>query len=74
VLYSATVPPGPANPGYIPDQEQVTLAMLPPKSSILEVFTKLTNDNNISNEEALLKLLATYNISIEALNSVSYNV
>jgi hypothetical protein len=39
-------------------------------SDVLETFAKLRNDGNLSDEEALLKFIATYDDSLSTLNQI----
>jgi hypothetical protein len=65
---------GPALPGQVRNREQGVLSKLPPQSDVVDFFTKLINDNSISPEEALVKLITTYEVPIQALNRIASTV
>jgi hypothetical protein len=60
----------PAMPGNVQDIDPSTTSRLALDSDVLDVFNTLRNDGGISNEEAFLKLITTYNVSVSALNEV----
>jgi hypothetical protein len=68
------VPAGPANPGVIRDRHQGILSMLPADSDALETFAKLRKDGHLSDEEAFLKLIATFDVPLRTLNRISGNL
>jgi hypothetical protein len=61
---SATTPYSPALPGQVRNCEQGALSKLPPQSDVVDFFTKLINDNDISSEKALVKFITTYEVPI----------
>ena len=65
---------GPANPGVVRSRNQGVLSRLPSESDVLEVFANLRRDDKLTDEEAFLKLIANYDISISLLNRISSNV
>ena len=65
------VPAGPANPGIIRNRDNSALSKLPPGSDALETFANLRRDCNLSDEEAFLKLIATYDVPLSTLNRIS---
>ena len=50
------------------------LSRLPPDSDVLETFTSLRRDGNLSDEEAFLKLITTYGVPLSTLNRISSNL
>src|SRR5271154_4508864 len=68
------VPPGPANPGVVRNRHKCVLARLTPDCDIIEEFAQLRRDHNLSNEQVILKLITTYEISMATLNRISSNV
>ena len=68
------VPPGPANPGRVRKRHKGVLTGLPPDCDILEEVAKLRRDQNLSNEELILKLMSTYDVTMTTLNEISGNV
>jgi hypothetical protein len=71
---SADVLSGPANPGVVRDRSRGVLSRLPPDSDVVDVFACLRSDGNLSDEEALLKFITTYDVSLSLLNKISSNV
>lgn len=57
-------------PGNVQDIDPSTTSRLALDSDVLDVFNTLRNDGGISNEEAFLKLITTYNVSVSTLNEV----
>ena len=70
----AAVPPGPANPGLVRKRHKGVLARLPPDCDILEEVAKLRRDQSLSNEQLILKLMSTYDVTLTTLNQISGNV
>jgi hypothetical protein len=68
------VPPGPANPGLVRKRHKGVFARLPPDCDILEEVAKLRRDQNLSNEQLILKLMSTYDVTLTTLNQISGNV
>ena len=68
------VPPGPANPGLIRKRHKGVLARLPPDCDILEEVAKLRRGQNLSDEQVILKLMSTYDVTLATLNQISGNV
>jgi hypothetical protein len=68
------VPPGPANPGFVRDRHEGILARLPFDCDILEEVAQLRRDQNLSDEQVILKLMSTYDITLATLNQISGNV
>jgi hypothetical protein len=64
-------PAGPANPGIIRNRDNGALLRLPPDSDALETFANLRRDCNLSDEEAFLKFIATYDVPLSTLNRIS---
>jgi hypothetical protein len=71
---SADVLSGPANPGVVRDRSKGVLSRLPPDSDVIDIFARLKSDGNLSDEEALLKFITTYDVSLSLLNEISSNV
>jgi hypothetical protein len=65
------VPAGPANPGIIRNRDNGALSRLPLDSDALDTFANLRRDFNLSNEEAFLKLITTYDVPLSTLNRIS---
>ena len=68
------VPPGPANPGIVRNRHKGVLARLPPDCDILEEVARLRKDQNLSDEQVILKLMSTYDITLATMNRISGNV
>jgi hypothetical protein len=68
------VPVGPANPGIIRTRGKGPLSRLPVDSDALETFANLRRDGELSDEEALLKLITTYDVSLSTLHQISCNI
>jgi len=69
------VPAGPSNPGVVRNRDNSALSRLPPDSDVLDAFAQLIKDFNLlSNEEAFMKFLRTYEVSMAAVCRVSSNV
>jgi len=68
------VPAGPPNPGVVRARNQGVLSRLPPDSGALDAFAKIRMDGNLSDEEAFVKLMTAYDVSITILNQISSNV
>ncbi|KAH0541742.1 hypothetical protein FGG08_003834 [Glutinoglossum americanum] len=65
------VPAGPANPGVVRNRDRGVLSRIPSDSDVLDTFTKLRKDGNLSDEEALLKFIATYDVPLSTLSQIS---
>jgi len=68
------VPAGPPNPGVVRTRHQGVLSRLPPDTDVLDAFAQLRRDNNLSDEQAFMRLITTYNVSMATLNQISCNV
>jgi hypothetical protein len=68
------VPAGPPNPGVVRARNQGVLSRLPPDSDVLDAFAKMRMDGNLSDEQAFIKLMTAYDVSIATLNQISSNV
>jgi hypothetical protein len=66
-------PPNPACPSIVRDRDQSALSKLPPDSDILDTFARLRADNDLSDEEALLKFMTSYDIPLSTLNQISFS-
>ena len=67
-------PAGPANPGIVRKRAQGASLRLPPDSDVLDGFSQLRRDGNISDEQAFMELITTYDISITTLSRISSNI
>jgi hypothetical protein len=68
------VPPSPANPGIVRNRHKGVLTRLPPDCDILEVVARLRRDQNLSDEQLILQLMSTYDVTLATLNQISGNV
>ena len=68
------VPPGPANPGFVRNRHKGVLTRLPPDCDILEEVALLRRKQNLSDEQVILKLMSTYDVTLATLNQISGNV
>jgi hypothetical protein len=68
------VPPSPANPGLIRKRHKGVLARLPPDCDILEEVARLRRSQNLSDEQVILKLMSTNDVTLATLNQISSNV
>jgi hypothetical protein len=66
--------PGPANPGVVRNRHKGVLARLPPDCDILEEVARLRRDQNLSDEQVILELMSTYDVTLATLNRISSNV
>src|SRR2546421_118419 len=71
VEWNDRVPSGPANPGIIRSRDQGVLSRLPPDSDALDTFANLRRDGDLSDEEAFLKFITTYDVPLSTLNRIS---
>ena len=65
------MPASPACPGIIRECDLSALSRIPPGSDALGTFAKLRADSTQSDEEAFLKLIATYNDPLWMLSHIS---
>ena len=65
------VPAGPANPGVVRNRDDGVLSRLPLDSDVLDAFAQLRRDFNLSDEQAFMKLITAYDISMAALCRIS---
>ena len=68
------VPAGPPNPGVVRARNKGVLSRLPPDSDVLDAFVKVRMGGNLSDEQAFVKLMTAYDVSIATLNQISSNV
>jgi hypothetical protein len=66
-------PPNPACPSIVRDRDQSALSKLPPDSDILDTFARLRADNDLSDDEALLKFITSYDVPLNTLNQISFS-
>ena len=64
---------GPACPGIVKTRQQGSLSKLPPGSDVFEAFAKVRADKELSDEEAFLEFLATYDVPLSSLSRLSGN-
>ncbi|KAL4878022.1 hypothetical protein BJY04DRAFT_196918 [Aspergillus karnatakaensis] len=62
---------GPACPGIVKTRPPVQLERLPSDSDAFAAFAKLRADKNLSDEEAFLELLKSYDLSLATLSRIS---
>jgi hypothetical protein len=67
-------PAGPANPGVVRKRAQGASLRLPPDSDVLDGFSQLRRDGNLTDEQAFLKLITTYDVAFTTLSQISSNV
>jgi hypothetical protein len=65
---------GPANPGVVRNRHNGVLARLPLDCDILQEVARLRKDENLSDEQVILKLMSTYDVTMATLNHISSNV
>jgi hypothetical protein len=63
----------PACPSIIRDRDQSALSKLPRDSDILDTFARLKADNDLSDEETLLKFITSYDVPLSTLNQISFS-
>ncbi|KAI9780040.1 MAG: hypothetical protein M1839_007022 [Geoglossum umbratile] len=64
-------PAGPANPGVVRDPDRSALSRIPSDSDVLDAFTRLRKDGDLSDEEAFLKFITTYDVPLSTLSKIS---
>jgi hypothetical protein len=65
------VPAGPANPDINRNCNNSALSRLPHDSDALDAFANLRRDGDLSDEEAFLKFITTYDVPLNILNRIS---
>ncbi|KAB8237930.1 uncharacterized protein BDW43DRAFT_150496 [Aspergillus alliaceus] len=65
------LPPSPACPGAVKSRDRGSLSKIPPGSDIFEAFAKVRADKDLTDEEAFLELLTTYDIPLSILSQIS---
>src|SRR4051794_20229658 len=68
------VPPGPANPGVVRKRDEGVLSRLPPDSDAEQEFGRLRRDGGLTDAEAFMKFMRTYDVSMGRLHQISSNV
>ena len=68
------IPANPACPFVVKTRPQGSLSKLQPGSDIFEAFAKLRTDKNLTDEEAFLEFLATYDVPLKWLSRVTGNL
>jgi hypothetical protein len=68
------VPAGPANPGVVRKRDEGALSRLPPDSDAQQEFGRLRRDGDLTDAEAFMKFLRTYDVSMAKLHQISGNV
>src|SRR4051794_173063 len=66
-LAEEKVPAGPANPGVVRNRYNGVLSRLPLDSEVLDAFVQLRRDFDLSDEQAFMRLITAYGISMAAL-------
>ncbi|KAE8419835.1 hypothetical protein BDV36DRAFT_282041 [Aspergillus pseudocaelatus] len=56
---------------HLQTRERGPLSKIPPGSDVFEVFSKARADKDLTDEEAFLELLATYDIPLSTLAKIS---
>ncbi|KAI9764421.1 MAG: hypothetical protein M1840_008444 [Geoglossum simile] len=64
-------PAGPANPGIVRDPDRSALSRIPSDSGVLNAFIRLRKDGDLSDEEAFLKFITTYDVPLSMLSKIS---
>jgi hypothetical protein len=64
---------GLAKPGFVRTRQKEVLSRLPLNSNAIDTFSKLRNDNSVSDEEAFLKFITTYDVPLSTLVQISTN-
>ena len=64
-------PAGPANPGIVRSRDGGALSRLTHDSDALDAFANLRRDGDVSDEEAFLKFITTYDVHLNTLNRIS---
>ena len=64
------VPYSPACPGIVKTRPQSPLSRLPPGSNVFEAFANVRADKDLSDEEAFLEFLTTYDVPLSALSRI----
>lgn len=64
----------PACPGVVKTRPQGPLSKLPPGSDIFEAFARLRRDKELSDDEAFLEFLSTYDVPLTLILRVSGNL
>ena len=64
-------PAGPANPGVVRKRDERGLSKLPPDSDAEQEFGRLRRDDDLTDAEAFMKFLRTYDVSMRRLNQIS---
>jgi hypothetical protein len=67
-------PAGPANPGIVRKRAQDASLRLPPDSDVLDGFSQLRRDGNLTDEQAFLELITTYDVAFTTLSQISSNI
>ena len=66
-------PAGPANPGVVREPDRSALSRIPSNSDVLDAFAGLRKDGDLSDEEAFLKFITTYDVPLSTLSKISGN-
>jgi len=65
------VPPSPPCPGIVRECDQSALSRIPHDFDVLDTFARLRVDNDLSDEEAFLKFIATYDVPLSTLSQIA---
>src|SRR2546421_6626761 len=65
------VPAGPANPGVVRKRDEGVLSRLPPDCDAQQGFGRLRRDSNLTDAEAFMKFIRTYDVPMDRLHQIS---
>src|SRR2546423_12118096 len=68
------VPDSPANPGVVRKRDEGGLSRIPPDSDVEQEFGRLRKDGELTDAEAFMKFMRTYDVSMTRLHQISSNV
>ncbi|KAE8133560.1 hypothetical protein BDV38DRAFT_257966 [Aspergillus pseudotamarii] len=68
------LPPGPACPGEVQIRDSGPLSKFPSGSDVFEAFAKIRADNDLTDEDTFLQLLATYDTQLSTLSQISAKI
>jgi hypothetical protein len=68
------VPAGPANPGVVRKRDEGVLSRLPPDCDAEQEFGRLRRDSNLTDAEAFMKFIRTYDVPMDRLHQISGSV
>jgi hypothetical protein len=68
------VPDSPANPGVVRKRDEGGLSRIPPDSDVEQEFGRRRKDGELTDAEAFMKFMRTYDVSMGRLHQISSNV